>query len=235
MTDAEFDAYATAEDYRAALDKGLKLSGEGSDYFARARIERLRERLEAHQFTPRDVLDFGCGNGGSLPLFFEIPGAQKVTGADVSAASLQVAREANRERGEDLELCRVTQLINKPAAFDLAFTNGVFHHIPLAEREENLALVYQSLRPGGLFAFWENNPLNPLVVYAMKKVPFDAEAVTIVPALAEDLLERAGFELLETHFLFFFPKTLAALRRFEPALRHLPLGGQYLKLCRKPH
>jgi SAM-dependent methyltransferase len=53
---------------------------------------------------------------------------------------------------------------------DLAFCNGVFHHIPLEERAEAVAYVYRSLRPGGLFAFWENNPVEP--GHALRDEPY---------------------------------------------------------------
>jgi SAM-dependent methyltransferase len=234
---AEFDAYADPENYQAALDSGLKLSGENSAYFARERINHLGGILNERGLIPNSglqkILDFGCGNGGSIGLLQEaFKPVRGVTGADVSPAGLEVARQ--RHPGDPYQFLPTHQLVNHPAAFDLAFCNGVFHHIPLAEREDALALVHQALRPGGVFAFWENNPLNPLVLYAMKKVPFDADAITIVPALARALLREAGFKILDTHFLFFFPNTLASLRGLEPALRRVPLGGQYLVLARKP-
>ncbi len=47
-------------------------------------------------------------------------------------------------------------------------------------------------------------------------------------------MRNAGFEILGTDSLFIFPAALAALRPLEPALCKLPLGGQYLVLCRKP-
>ena len=35
---------------------------------------------------------------------------------------------------------------------DLAFCNGVFHHIPIRERDDSLRRVFAALRPGGLLA-----------------------------------------------------------------------------------
>jgi len=37
-------------------------------------------------------------------------------------------------------------------AVDLAFANGVFHHIPPAKRAEGVRQIHTALRPGGLFA-----------------------------------------------------------------------------------
>jgi SAM-dependent methyltransferase len=117
---------------------------------------------------------------------------------------------------------------------DLAFCNGVFHHIPPDKRAAALAYVYRSLRPGGLFAFWENNPWNPGTRYVMSRIPFDRDAITLTPAEARRLLRSGGFDILQTDFLFIFPRALRWLRGLEPLMSRLPLGAQYQVICRKP-
>jgi len=117
---------------------------------------------------------------------------------------------------------------------DLAFCNGVFHHIPIHQRDDSLRRVFAALRPGGLLAFWENNPWNPGTRYVMSRVPFDRDAIVISPPQARRILRHAGFEVLRTDFLFFFPAILRRLRGLERHLVKLPLGGQYQVLCRKP-
>jgi hypothetical protein len=42
-----------------------------------------------------------------------------------------------------------------------------------------------------------------------------------------------GFEVIQTDFLFIFPRILSRLRPLEPFVAHLPLGAQYQILCRK--
>jgi SAM-dependent methyltransferase len=117
---------------------------------------------------------------------------------------------------------------------DLAFCNGVFHHIPVIDRLTAMKRVYSSLRPGGLFAFWENNPWNPATRYIMNRIPFDRNAITLSPPAARRLLRQGGFEIIQTDFLFFFPRSLRWLRSLEPRLTRLPLGAQYQILGRKP-
>src|SRR3954470_18799734 len=73
-------------------------------------------------------------------------------------------------------------------AFDLAFTNGVFHHIVPSERSECLRAVGRALRPGGLFAFWENNPWNPGTQFVMSRCAFDEHAIKISPWQAKKML-----------------------------------------------
>ena len=63
--------------------------------------------------------------------------------------------------------------------------------------------VLRSLRPGGLFAFWENNPWNPGTRYVMSRIPFDRDAITLSPLEARQLLRVGGFEILRTDFLVY--------------------------------
>ena len=154
-----------------------------------------------------------------------------VTGVDVSPASLAVARE--RHAAEQVTFCAPDEL-GAGARFDLAFCNGVFHHIPPAERPAALARVFAALRPGGWFALWENNPWNPGTRLIMRRVAFDRDAVLLWPVTARRLLRAAGFVVRRTDFRFIFPRWLRGLRPLETPLHRLPLGGQYQVLAQKP-
>lgn len=224
----DFDQYA--EQYGRALDQGLSVSGEGQDYFARARVVWLRRRLDALGVKPRHVLDFGCGTGAATPHILALLAPESVRGVDVSARSLEEARRSHPD-------ARVTfgALVDSPAAgqSDLAFCNGVFHHIPRSERAAALGYVRQALRPGGLFAFCENNPWNPGTQLVMARIPFDRDAIKIAIPEARRLLQAAGFAVLSVDTLFYFPRSLAFLRGLEPALARWPLGAQYMVLARR--
>jgi SAM-dependent methyltransferase len=229
-TDApEFDAYAAR--YDEALAAGLSVTGESKDYYALGRMRWLGQRLRAlGAKTPGVVLDFGCGLGASTPLFFDVLGATQVVGVDVSEGLLDRAREtfATERRARFATIADH----DAPASADVAFVNGVCHHIPPADRAEALRYVRRTLRPGGWFAFWENNPWNPGTRYIMSRVSFDENAITLTPPEARGLLRDAGFEIVETDFLFIFPRALRLLRPLERLVTRLPLGGQYMVLCR---
>jgi len=228
--EAEFDRYA--EEYDAALAQGLSVSGEDKNYFARGRIAFLvtclaRLSIEA----PQSVLDLGCGTGSATPFLRDLLHAESVLGVDVSAASLAVAR---RDFGGERARFLLPGEAPPNADKDLAFCNGVFHHIPPAERPAAVQYVAASLRPDGLFAFWENNPWNPGTRYVMDRCPFDGDAETLTPPEARALLRAGGLEIVRTDFLFLFPRALRALRPLEGMVSRLPLGAQYQVLCRKP-
>jgi SAM-dependent methyltransferase len=224
----EFDE--VAGNYEAELNRGLKFTGESPAFYAESRLRWLAHRLAYHGFSTRTALDFGCGIGGALPFFFKHLGVECVTATDLSATSLQ---EARREHPNlNVEFQHLNDF--KPAGnLDLAFCNGVFHHIPRAERLAAATTIYDALRPGGWFAFWENNPWNPILRYAMSRIPFDRDAILVWPRTARRLLRSVGLQVFETNFMFVFPAALTFLRGIEPWLIHFPLGGQYLVLAKK--
>ena len=225
----EFDRFA--EDYDAALQKGLQVSGESKDYFAEGRARRVAQELAALGHAPGRVLDFGCGTGSGTPWLLDVMGGHEVLGVDPSEASLTVAKRLHGTRRA--HFATLDDAAGE-RGFDTAFCNGVFHHIPVAERARSVMYVYRALRPGGVFAYWENNPWNPGTRYIMSRVEFDRDAITLTPPESRRLLRAGGFEVLCTRSLFWFPRALAALRPLERLLAPIPLGGQYLVLCRKP-
>ncbi len=225
---AEFDAHA--EEYEKELRQGLRYSGEESTYFARGRVDALGLRLQDSRTEPRVALDFGCGRGSATPLLLDLAGIERVIGVDVSERLLALAarefgsgRIEFRQPGESLDV-----------AVDVAYCNGVFHHIPRAARASAARYGFEALRPGGLFALCENNPWNPGTRLVMRSIPFDRDAETLTSHATRRLLRGVGFEVIHTDFLFFFPRVLRRLRGVELHLRRLPLGAQYMVVARKP-
>jgi SAM-dependent methyltransferase len=225
---AAFDG--CAETYDAALNRGISISGESKEYFVRRRIEWLSSRLRQHACRPRHVLDYGCGTGGTArELLAHLPAAS-VTGVDISRESIEVAR---RECAHGCVQFGTLDERQPAGEYDLAYCNGVFHHIEPAFRGRALAYISRALSAGGYFAFWENNPWNPGTRLIMRRIPFDRDAKTLSAPDARRLLEGAGFDVISTDFLFLFPRALAVLRPLEAGLTRVPAGAQYLVLCRK--
>jgi SAM-dependent methyltransferase len=222
---SEFDAYAAK--YDAALQRGLSLSGESKDYFARARVQWVAARLADLGARPRRVLDFGCGTGDTAPELLHRFDAEIVAGVDASRESLDLARQNHPD--PRLQFMPIADL--GAGRFDLAYCNGVFHHIEPDARGAALESVRRALAPHGHFAFWENNPWNPGTRLVMRRIPFDRDAKLLSAPHARTLLAAAGFRVLRTDFLFLFPRALAALRPLEAKLAAIPAGAQYLVLC----
>jgi len=224
---APFDAYA--KDYEQALGQGLAVTGESRDFFMRGRVAWLKRRLDELRVRVERVLDYGCGTGNSVPELQALLGVPDIVGVDLSQKEIAVARR-------DIPQGRffVTHEFVPAGDRDLVYCNGVFHHVPVAERPAAIRYVFEALRPGALFALWENNPWNPGTRYVMSRIPFDHDAITLSAPETRRLMQTAGFEVVNTDFLFIFPRILRPLRALEPRLARFPLGAQYMVLGRKP-
>jgi len=227
---AEFDQFA--DTYDDDLNQALSVSGENKDYFARTRVQWLHKRLRDIGEKPIAAMDYGCGIGDTTVLLHGQLGLNQTVGLDVSSRSVELARQKHGSPQRNFD---TFDHYTPTANVDLVYCNGVFHHIPIAERAACLGFIRDSLRPGGVFAWWENNPWNPGTRYVMSKCVFDREAVTVSPTEAVSLVQGQGFNILRRDFLFFYPRFLKALRFTEPWMTRIPMGAQYLVLCQKPH
>ena len=225
----DFDSYA--DSYDRALAEGLAVSGESREYFAKGRVEWLAGHLCQRRFVPSRVMDYGCGTGSTSPLLLERLRAGRVLGLDPSKRSLETAQ---RDFGAERIQFSLLDEYEPNGAVDVIYCNGVFHHIPLQERGPALQKLFRALRPGGLFSLWENNPWNPGTRYVMSRVPFDRDAIKLSAPQARMLVRSEGFRVLQTDFVFFFPRLLKFLRPAEKFISGLPLGAQYQILCQKP-
>jgi SAM-dependent methyltransferase len=226
MREPLFDLSA---EYEEMLNQGIRLSGEDRHFFLVGRVRYLMGILPVN-FHPKRILDFGCGIGDTTSHLASMFPQAEVTGVDEAEKVVKHAREqfgsaqVRFDRVEDLRM----------DYFDLAYVNGVFHHIPPGERIGALNLICRSLSPGGRFALFENNPWNPGARMVMNRIPFDRDAIMISPREAVQLVSESGFQRpLLVGSLFYFPRFLAWLRATEVVLDHLLLGAQYCVLAQR--
>jgi SAM-dependent methyltransferase len=229
MKPVDFDAHA--ETYDEDLNRALEASGEDKTFFARGRVEWLATCLRRLKQSASTAIDYGCGIGDTSVLLCELLGVESILGLDVSEKSLARARELH---GNDNSRFLTFGSYIPDESIDLVYCNGVFHHIPVAERDAAVDYIFRSMRPGGLFSLWENNPWNPGTRYVMAQCVFDRDAIRLTAAEALQRVRQRGFEVVSLDYHFFFPRLLAGLRFLEDRLTGVPLGAQYQVLCRKP-
>jgi len=228
MSNAEFDAYTDVyEDQHAS---SIRLSGERPDYFADYKIRVLAGLANDWGLTAPVILDFGSGIGNSLPGYRRHMPTASVTLSDVSAQSLETAR--NIHGGDEAMVHIADGALDLPdACFDITFTACVFHHIPPEEHAHWLGELRRVTRPGGHIVIFEHNPLNPLTLHAVRNCPFDENAILIRAGEMRRRLKRAGWHEARTDFHVFFPAALSSLRGLEPGLTWCPLGAQYAAIA----
>ena len=233
MDEAEFDRFA--DEYRSMHEQNIKVSGESPEYFAEYKIKDIARELGGHCQPSHDglrVLDFGGGIGNSVPYVRRwLPGA-RLTCADVSKKSLEIA--GGRFPGQAAFVpISDDRLPFDDQTFEVVFVSCVFHHIPHEEHVRILGELNRVLRAGGYLFLFEHNPFNPLTVQAVNTCPFDENARLIRPGVMRQRVRVAGFGETRVRFRIFFPHALRRLRPLESRLRWLPLGAQYYVMARK--
>ncbi len=84
----------------------------------------------ACNLPPGALIEFGCGTGSNVPFLIELAGATSVVGIDTSESRL-------RSPGTNWDHRKRSSWLSEyeaPGKTDLVFCNGVFHHIPPADR-----------------------------------------------------------------------------------------------------
>lgn len=225
------DAYPS--EYRETVNSSIGFSGLGMDMFAIGKVADALELVE--DLSPSPVaqsvcLDIGCGIGVSHPLM--APHVGSLSGTDVSDEAIETARSENPE--VDYRAYDGERLPYENASFDFSSTVCVMHHVPTAQWPGFVAEAFRVTKPGGLFAVYEHNPINPMTRWAVWRCPFDHDAVLLRAKRTQALLRNAGFEIVVRRYLFFLPFDRPWARRFDKLLRWLPLGAQYVVCGRRP-
>jgi len=116
------------------------------------------------------ILDAGCGSGVGTEYLVHLNPQAQIVGIDISAGTLEVARErcrrsgANRVEFHQLSLYDVEQL---PGKFDLINCVGVLHHLPDPIR--GIQALARKLSPGGLLHIFVYGELGRWEIGLMQK------------------------------------------------------------------
>lgn len=226
--EAEFDFLA--DQYRSDHQKNIAITGETPDFFSEYKISDLSEYFQ-EKYTPKTVLDFGCGIGNSIPYFRKYFSESRLSCSDVSERSLEHAQ--SRFKGEEVYMKISNRVPADNESQDLVFSACVFHHIPHEEHDFWLKELHRVTKKGGNLAIFEHNPLNPLTLHAVNTCPLDVNAKLIKAYILRERALAAGWRNVKIAYKIFFPGFLSRLRPLEKKLTWCTLGAQYRLIAEK--
>jgi len=221
----DFDSYT--ENYNQLLNDRTKFFSSNEEYFARYKVDIVRGRVS----TPISrLLEYGCGIGRNMPFLQQAFPDALVIGSDISAASLELARHEN----PDIQFIHEDETASSIGKFDLILVAGVYHHIPINQRQDVTRILFERLVPCGLLFVFEHNPFNPVTRRIVSTCPYDEDAILLKPSEMKRYLQKTRFSLENQSYCLFVPPRLSRLAFLESWLGWLPLGGQYWVQAKRP-
>ena len=116
-----------------------------------------------------EVLDYGCGTGGSIRKVSEF-NPKKITGIDISEVSIDKAKSSldNLKVNSELfvENCEKTKF--EDSKFDFVYGTGILHHL---QTSSCINEIFRLLKPGGKMLFIEPLGTNPIINIYRKLTP----------------------------------------------------------------
>jgi SAM-dependent methyltransferase len=221
----DFDLYI--DNYNELLRERTQFFSSGEEYFARYKVNIVAERISRPVAT---VLEYGCGIGRNIPFLRAAFPRATITGTDIAVASVDRARAENPNDKFAVEGPSADGI----GRFDLIFVAGVFHHVPVGQRQGVSQTLHDRLEDGGEVFVFEHNPYNPVTRRIVNNCPYDEDAVLLPPRELTRLLTDTGLEVIDRGFCLFMPPFLGPLVRLERYVQWLPLGGQYWVQARRP-
>jgi ubiquinone/menaquinone biosynthesis C-methylase UbiE len=218
-----FDQYA--DNYSAEIDKSLGAFGTEHDFFTQHKAWLIDRILVKSGRNPAkmSLLDVGCGVGkihGTLKGLM-----QKVSGVDISAESIRIAKEDHVQC--DYKTYDGQHLPYADGSFDMAMAICVFHHIPPAQWQQVAAEMLRVVKTNGLVLIIEHNPFNPVTRYIVNSCSFDADAVLLSPRRLRKLFAVPNAQDIATRSILNIPPKSESLRKLDMSLGILPIGAQY--------
>jgi SAM-dependent methyltransferase len=220
----EFDSYSAS--YEVELNSAISFVGQDAKVFTEAKAHALlalaRDRIG--DLANASALDVGCGIGSIHSTL--APRFAEFHGVDVSAGLIDVARANNDAVA--YQAYDGSELPFESNTFDLSFAICVLHHVPPARWEAFTAEMARVVRPGGLVAVIEHNPLNPLTRLVTLRCAFD-EGITLVGRRRlKQLMRSARMTDRGSRYILFSPWRGAVVEKVERQIGGLPLGAQYI-------
>ncbi len=232
MSQREFDQYSAS--YADLLKDPIRdrFAGSHPEFFQVRKADLILDYFRRKQLDTSKMryLDVGCGQGDLLRILR--PSFDYAAGCDPSAGMIESLQDMDVRLQVD-----ESRLPFPDEYFDFVTASGVFHHVPPENRIDLAKEVNRVLKPKGVFAIIEHNPINPLTRAIVSRSPIDIGAILLRASEATQLIVSVGFCVDVVSYFLYSPRALYhnGGKMFEKLLVRIPLGGQYAIFGVKPH
>ncbi len=224
-----FDEYI--ETYKTEIQDSIGFIGQDVDFFIELKVDLLRDLAEKNLGSLNKIKALDIGSGVGLVDRFLKSSIENLYGVDVENGVVEKAKQNNPE--VIYNIYDGLKLPFEDNTFDLTFAINVMHHVPPVHWRNFAGEMNRVLKPGGIAAVFEHNPLNPLTRIAVARCEFDRDAVLLSHKTLKSLLNEAKFEMIKDAYIVFFPFKAKFFRNIELGLGWLPFGAQHFAAGRK--
>ncbi len=217
-----FDDYV--ESYKNEIQSSIDFAGQDVDFFIELKANLLIKLAEKSFGNLNNVKALDIGSGVGLVDKYLQPKIKNLYGIDVEAGVIEKAKTNNPT--VNYQIYDGTNIPFKDNMFDLTFAINVVHHVPPGMWENFTKEMHRVLKPGGIAAVFEHNPVNPLTRKVVRECEFDRDAVLLKHGKIKTLFKSANLEMFDDGYIVFFPFKSGIFRSIETLLGWLPLGAQ---------
>ena len=149
------------------------------DHYHFEKLHHLPRLVPFDGYRGRKVLEVGCGAGTDLVRFAR--GGAVVTGVDIAASAIELARQNFAQQGlsADLREADGERLPFEDASFDLVYAHGVVQYT--SNPSALVAECHRVLKPGGEAIFQAYNRISWLnALSKLMKVPLEHEDAPVL-------------------------------------------------------
>jgi SAM-dependent methyltransferase len=223
-----FDEHA--QDYRGSVERSIAFAKVDHTHVTARKVDHLLGLCSKLVGRPADLhlLDVGCGVGVTDAMIVENVG--RLDGIDISAES--VARAAARNPSANYTSFDGSTFPLEDESVDVAFAICVLHHVPPHERQRFALELRRVVKPGGVVAVFEHNPLNPMTRIAVSRCELDEDAVLSRRGRTTRLLENAGLRVESSSYIL-FTRSQRWAERTDRMFGRVPAGAQYYVAARR--
>ena len=161
------------------------------------------DELLSYAGSKDKVYDIGCGSGQFAALVANFTDAKTIKGIEIDKHLVRNAKQINKrfakEKTIDFAHFSGSKIPDDIRKYNLIYMIDVYHHIPVAIREDFMQQVYKKMKPGARLMFKDINAASPFIPFnKVHDLVFAQEMpheISFYKAI--QLLTGTGFKVLE--------------------------------------